>query len=233
MPYLPIDPTHVGRTLRGGDPGQQPVRQGRRRLHHGDRARLRPARAGCRSSSPRRSRPSPRTPAPRSAPAPCGTPSRREYLPDDATIVLESHELRSAADGQTTITAQLVVDGEHHTVTGRATAPSTPSCGRPRDGLERRDRRRRLRRARDGRRAPMPPPSPTSRPSTAPARPAGASAPTPAPSPRPSGRWRPRSAVNGGPNLATWHGSSAGSWSSPSWGPPRRPPCGRSGVAPR
>ena len=29
--------------LRGGHPGQQPVGQGRRRLHHGDRARLRPA----------------------------------------------------------------------------------------------------------------------------------------------------------------------------------------------
>ncbi len=43
VPYLPIDPKHVGRTLRGRDPGQQPVRQGRRGVHHEGRARLRPA----------------------------------------------------------------------------------------------------------------------------------------------------------------------------------------------
>ena len=43
VPYLPIDPKDVGRTLRGRHPGQQPVRQGRRRLHHEDRAPPRPA----------------------------------------------------------------------------------------------------------------------------------------------------------------------------------------------
>ena len=43
VPYLPIDPAHVGPHLRGRHPGQQPVGQGRRGLHHGDRARLRPA----------------------------------------------------------------------------------------------------------------------------------------------------------------------------------------------
>ena len=43
VPYLPIDPKHVGRSLRGRHPGQQPVGQGRRRLHHEGRARLRPA----------------------------------------------------------------------------------------------------------------------------------------------------------------------------------------------
>ena len=35
--------THVGRIVRGGDPGQQPVGQGRRGLRDEDRARLRPA----------------------------------------------------------------------------------------------------------------------------------------------------------------------------------------------
>ena len=34
MPYLPIDPHARRPQLRGGDPRQQPVRQGRRRLHH-------------------------------------------------------------------------------------------------------------------------------------------------------------------------------------------------------
>ena len=40
VPYLPIDPAHVGRDVRGRDPREQPVGQRRRRLHHGDRARL-------------------------------------------------------------------------------------------------------------------------------------------------------------------------------------------------
>ena len=43
VPYLPIDPKHVGRTLRGDHPHQQPVGQRRRRLHHARRARARPA----------------------------------------------------------------------------------------------------------------------------------------------------------------------------------------------
>ena len=42
VPYLPIDPADVGRTLRGDHPRQQPVRQGRRRVR--DAARP-PARA--------------------------------------------------------------------------------------------------------------------------------------------------------------------------------------------
>ena len=43
VPYLPIDPKHVGRIVRGRDPGQHAVRQGRRRLRDEGRARLRPA----------------------------------------------------------------------------------------------------------------------------------------------------------------------------------------------
>ena len=39
VPYLPIDPEDLGRTLRGRDPRQQPVGQGRRRVRA--RARLR------------------------------------------------------------------------------------------------------------------------------------------------------------------------------------------------
>ena len=39
----PIDPHDLGRSLRGRHPRQLPVRQGRRRLHHEDRPRARPA----------------------------------------------------------------------------------------------------------------------------------------------------------------------------------------------
>ena len=42
-PYLPIDPQGRRPHLRGRDPGQQPVRQGRRRLHPQGRAQARPA----------------------------------------------------------------------------------------------------------------------------------------------------------------------------------------------
>ena len=50
-------PQARGPHLRGHHPGQQPVRQGRRGLPDGHRARARPARGPCRSSSPSRSRP--------------------------------------------------------------------------------------------------------------------------------------------------------------------------------
>ena len=45
------------------------------------------------------------------------------YLPDDAPYVLRSTELRTDADGVTPITAQLLVDGEAATVTGTGNGP--------------------------------------------------------------------------------------------------------------
>ena len=103
------------------------------------------------------------------------------YLPDEPTVELRSPRARRPRDGdRTTITAQLVVDGEPVTVTGEGNGP---------------DRRVRRTALRDGlgvdldvvdyhehahrARAPTPPPSPTSRRSTATAPSAGASAPTP------------------------------------------------------
>jgi 2-isopropylmalate synthase len=47
-----------------------------------------------------------------------------EYLPDDAGIHLSSHELRSdSTSGRTTITAQLVMNGERRTVSGEGNGP--------------------------------------------------------------------------------------------------------------
>ena len=88
VPYLPIDPKDVGRTLRGGHPGQQPVRQGRRRLPAEGRARASTCRAGCRSSSAgvvqaadgRRGRRG-------HAPADLWAIFQDEYLPDPGTPV--------------------------------------------------------------------------------------------------------------------------------------------------
>ena len=47
-----------------------------------------------------------------------------EYLPAAPSFHLESHELRSdSSTGRTSITAQLVVQGEHRTVTGEGNGP--------------------------------------------------------------------------------------------------------------
>jgi 2-isopropylmalate synthase len=49
---------------------------------------------------------------------------RSAYLPEESTIELRSHELTTKAGGNiTAITAQLVVDGEHHTVSGEGNGP--------------------------------------------------------------------------------------------------------------
>jgi 2-isopropylmalate synthase len=46
-----------------------------------------------------------------------------QYLPASPRHVLVGHELRSGADGHTLITAQLVIDGEHRTVVGEGNGP--------------------------------------------------------------------------------------------------------------
>ena len=46
-----------------------------------------------------------------------------EYLHELPRMALSSHELRSDSAGRTTITAQLVVDGEHVTITGEGNGP--------------------------------------------------------------------------------------------------------------
>ncbi|MCU1396064.1 MAG: 2-isopropylmalate synthase [Ilumatobacteraceae bacterium] len=49
---------------------------------------------------------------------------RSEYLPDEPAISLISHELTSSSEGKTTqVTAQLLVDGEHCTVSGTGNGP--------------------------------------------------------------------------------------------------------------
>jgi 2-isopropylmalate synthase len=48
---------------------------------------------------------------------------QRTYLPDEAPMTLESHELSTSADGKTRITAQLLVDGDHATISGEGNGP--------------------------------------------------------------------------------------------------------------
>jgi len=47
-----------------------------------------------------------------------------QYLPENPRIALEGHEMRSdSVSGRTTITAQLVIDGKHTTVSGEGNGP--------------------------------------------------------------------------------------------------------------
>ena len=74
-----------------------------------------------------------------------------EYLPSEPRFRLNSHELRSdSATGRTSITAQLVVDGAPVTIVGEGNGPIDAFVHALRDGLGADARRRRLRRARDG-----------------------------------------------------------------------------------
>ncbi|MDO8363138.1 MAG: 2-isopropylmalate synthase [Actinomycetota bacterium] len=61
---------------------------------------------------------------------------QQEYLPDEPRMRLNSHELRSdSATGTTTITAQLVIDGELSTVTGVGNGPIDAFVRALREGL--------------------------------------------------------------------------------------------------
>jgi 2-isopropylmalate synthase len=48
---------------------------------------------------------------------------QREYLPADPAVVLVSHEETTSSEAGSRITAQLVVDGEHRTVAGQGNGP--------------------------------------------------------------------------------------------------------------
>ncbi len=65
------------------------------------------------------------------------TAFQAEYLPDVPHFVLESHEMRSVSSGggRTTITAQLVIDGAHTTITGDGNGPIDAFVNAMRSGL--------------------------------------------------------------------------------------------------
>ena len=64
------------------------------------------------------------------------TAFRSEYLEESPRISLSSHELRSeSTSGRTAITAQLLVDGEHVTITGEGNGPIDAFVSALRSGL--------------------------------------------------------------------------------------------------
>ncbi|MGA0877780.1 MAG: 2-isopropylmalate synthase, partial [Ilumatobacteraceae bacterium] len=65
------------------------------------------------------------------------TAFQTEYLSSAPRFVLESHEMRSKSGGggRTTITAQLVIDGDHRTITGDGNGPIDAFVNAMRSGL--------------------------------------------------------------------------------------------------
>ena len=98
--------------LRGRDPGQQPVRQGRRRLHPQGRAQARPAAPRRRSSSAGSSRSAPTPRAARWPPTRSGRCSRPSTSTATTPLRLNSVHTSSAAGEKDQLSVNVYVDGE-------------------------------------------------------------------------------------------------------------------------
>jgi len=121
VPYLPIDPKHVGRTYeavirvnsqsgKGGVAYVMKAEHGldlprRLQIEFSRTVQLVTEESGTEIS-----------------PASMWEQFTSEYLADDAPVQLLSHEVRTADDGAT-LTAQLLVDGEHQTIVGTGSGP--------------------------------------------------------------------------------------------------------------
>ena len=66
------------------------------------------------------------------------TAFQNEYLSEAPRFALESHEMRSVSSGggRTTITAQLIIDGQHRTISGEGNGPIDAFVAAMRTGLE-------------------------------------------------------------------------------------------------
>ena len=106
VPYLPIDPRGRRPHLRGRDPGQLPVRQGRGRLHHRRPSTHSSCRVGSRSSSPSDPGATPTPTAGEVSPRRCGRRSRPSTSPAGSPLAtrlaphLVSGGRRRRADGR-------------------------------------------------------------------------------------------------------------------------------------
>ncbi len=122
VPYLPIDPAHVGRTYeavirvnsQSGKGGVAYIMETEHGFSLPRRLQIEFSRTiqGITEDT-----------GTEISPAAMWDAFSAEYLPDAPPVELRSHELVTDAEGSTTITAQLVVDGEPVTVTGQGNGP--------------------------------------------------------------------------------------------------------------
>src|SRR5204863_2702372 len=135
VPYLPIDPKHVGRTYeavirvnsQSGKGGVAFIMKAEHGLDLPRRLQIefsKTIQAITEDSGTEIS------------PAAMWDAFQAAYLPETSPVDLRSHELATkAGGGVTTITAQLVVDGDHHTVYGEGNGPIDAFVHALRDGL--------------------------------------------------------------------------------------------------
>jgi 2-isopropylmalate synthase len=122
VPYLPIDPKHVGRTYeavirvnsQSGKGGVAYIMKAEHGFDLPRRLQIEFSKTiqGITEDS-----------GTEISPAAMWDAFQAEYLPPTPAIVLDGHELTSSNSGRTTITAQLLVDGEHRTITGEGNGP--------------------------------------------------------------------------------------------------------------
>ena len=127
VPYLAIDPQRRRPHLRGRDPGQLPVRQGRRGLHHEGRAPAGPAAAaadrvlpggpGAHRRRGRRGHPG----------ADVGGVLRPSTCPR-AAVTLQAHHTSSVVDAKDALTAEISVDGQARQIEGTGNGPISAFC---------------------------------------------------------------------------------------------------------
>jgi 2-isopropylmalate synthase len=121
VPYLPIDPKHVGRSYesvirvnsQSGKGGVAYIMKAEHGLDLPRRFQI---------ELSRQIQTITEDTGTEISPADLWSTFQREYLPDDPAVQLLSHETTTSDEGST-ITAQLLVDGEHRTVSGRGNGP--------------------------------------------------------------------------------------------------------------
>ncbi|HUF33924.1 MAG TPA: 2-isopropylmalate synthase [Acidimicrobiales bacterium] len=121
VPYLPIDPKHVGRTYeavirvnsQSGKGGVAYLMKAEHGLDLPRRLQIEFSRAVQTIAEDTGTEISP---------AEMWATFSAEYLPDETSVQLLSHEV-ATTDESTSVTAQLVIDGEHRTLTGEGNGP--------------------------------------------------------------------------------------------------------------
>jgi 2-isopropylmalate synthase len=122
VPYLPIDPKHVGRSYeavirvnsQSGKGGVAYIMKAEHGLDLPRRLQIELSKTVQAITEDTGTEISP---------AELWATFQREYLPEDPGVVLISHEETTSSEEGSRITAQLLVDGEHRTVTGKGNGP--------------------------------------------------------------------------------------------------------------
>ena len=132
MPYLPIDPQHVGRSYEAViRVNSQSGKGGVAYVMHNEHGFDLPRRMQIEFS--RTIQHITEDSGTEITPAVMWEAFQSEYLPAEPRYLLVGHELHTrggeGTEGHTAITAQVVVDGEHHTVVGSGSGPISAFVG--------------------------------------------------------------------------------------------------------